>query len=417
MEISNLSVRVFQNRRTKSLLWGISLTILISTFPVANGQISVGTLTGATSNAIPVSVPFLTIAPDGRSSGMADIGAASMPDVNAQHWNAAKYPFIEKRGGIALTFSSWATNLIPDIYHLYFSGYHQINEKSAISTSFRYFSLATVTFGPAAGTSTGEFYSKEMAIDAGYSRKFTNRFSGGVVLRYIHSDLISGQTTASGEVTQPGRSVAGDLGLYYQDDIQVGARDAQWALGVNVSNVGTPVSYSPEAEGIPIPTNLRLGSRFSYNINENHHLSLHADLNKLLVPTPGLYKLDTATNDLILIRGHEVPGSVIGGMLQSFYDAPGVPRSDGTYSVALEELNEMTFGLGTEYWYKKQLAFRTGYFHEHPSKGNRKYFTFGAGARFRFLTFDLSYLLPVNGMNSPLFNTFRFSVLAELGRV
>ncbi|MCK4821109.1 PorV/PorQ family protein, partial [bacterium] len=230
----------------------------------------------------------------------------------------------------------------------------------------------------------------------------------------IHSDLTGGATTASGQETNPGKSVAGDLGLYYQDDIQLRGKDAQWAFGLNISNVGTPVSYSEDAEKTPIPTNLRLGGRLSYSINEHNTLTFHADLNKLLVPTPALYERDSTSDNLILIRGKETPESVLLGMFQSFYDAPGVLRADGTYSVATEEFHEISCTLGAEYWYRKQFAIRTGYFHERPSKGNRKYFTFGMGARYRFLTFDLSYLLPVQGKNSPLYNTFRFSLTAEL---
>jgi hypothetical protein len=308
------------------------------------------------------------------------------------------------------------TNLVPGIHHLYLAGYHKINDKNTVSGSLRYFSLGTVVFVPVGTIPAGDYHPKEFAIDAGYSRRFTDLFSGGVVLRYIHSDLTGGSISPGGDVTKPATSVAGDLGLYYQDDILVGVRNAQWALGLNISNVGPPISYTDDAEKTPIPTNLRLGGRFSYDFNSNHTPSLHADLNKLLVPSPGFYDQDTATGDLILIRGKEPPESVILGMLQSFYDAPGWRQSDGSYSIATEEFHEVTFGLGAEYSYRKLLALHTGYFHEHAAKGNRKYFTFGMGARYSFLTFDLSCLLPVNDRNSPLFNTFRFALTAEFGR-
>jgi len=192
--------------------------------------------------------------------------------------------------------------------------------------------------------------------------------------------------------------------------MQLGEKEAQWALGLNISNIGSPISYSQDAETTPIPTNLRLGGRFTYNINEQHSLSIHADLNKLLVPTPASYESDSATGELIPIRGQEAPESTIRGMLQSFYDAPGVLRENGSYSVFAEEFHEISFALGAEYWYRKLIALRCGYFHEHPAKGNRKYFTFGIGARYRTINFDLSYLLPVEGQNSPLYNTFRLSL-------
>jgi len=366
-------------------------------------------------NAIQTSVPFLRIAPDGRSSGMGDVGVASTPDVNSQHWNSGKYAFMEGKGGVALSYSPWLTNQIPNIKHLYFTGFYKINDKNTISSSLRYFSLGRIDFTRIGGTTTATFYPREFALDAGYSRKFTNRFSGGIVLRYIHSVTTTTQTT-SGQENITGTAIAGDLGLYYQDDIQLGVKDAQWALGLNISNIGTPVSYTEDAPKTPIPTNLRLGGRFSYHINENHMLAFHADINKLLVPTPPLYEEDSVTNELIVIRGKEAPGSVILGMFQSFYDAPGVQRSDGTYSVATEEMYEIMFGLGAEYWYKKLFAIRTGYFHEHETKGNREYFTLGIGARYRFLTCDISYLLPVQGQSSPLYNTFRIALTAEFGK-
>jgi hypothetical protein len=214
--------------------------------------------------------------------------------------------------------------------------------------------------------------------------------------------------------TQVGTSVAGDLGLYYQNQFQLKEKEAQWALGFNISNIGPSISYAETDEGTPLPTNLRLGGRFTYNFNDNNSLSLQADLNKLLVPTPAHYESDSTTNNLIIIRGKETPESVIRGMLQSFYDAPGVQQENGFYSVIAEEFHEISFALGAEYWYRKLVAFRTGYFHEHRSKGNRKYFTFGLGARYRFISFDLSYLLPAEGQNSPLYNTFQLSLALAL---
>jgi hypothetical protein len=392
-----------------SRAWVLMLTIMTSCLYVAYGQMPVIALNGTQMNAIQTSVPFLTIAPDGRASGMGDIGVASTPDVNSQHWNAAKYVFAEKRGEGAFTFTPWLTNVIPNINLYYLAGYYKLNEKSALSSSLRYLSLGTIDFSSVGGAYSSELNPYELAVDAGYSRKFTDCFSGGVVLRYIHSALTSGNTSP------PGRSVAGDMGFYYQSDIQPEGSLGQWALGLNISNIGSPVSYAEDAEKTPIPTKLQLGGRYSFSIGEDHRISLLAELNKLLVPTSGVYELDTLSNELILIRGKEDPSSVIRGMYQSFYDAPGVLRSNGSYSVLVEEIHEIVFVLGAEYWYKKQFAFRSGYHHEHASKGNREYFTFGAGVRYKFLSFDFSYLLPVDGKNSHLFNTFRFTLLAEFG--
>ncbi len=265
------------------------------------------------------------------------------------------------------------TNLIPDIEQLYFTGFYRINAKNTISSSLRYLSLGRIYFRSIGGTSTGDFHPREFALDAGYSRRFSNRLSGGVVLRYIHSILTAPPATGGGQTNTPGSSVAGDLGIYYQKDIQLGEKMAQWALGLNISNLGTPVSYAEDQPRILIPANLRLGGRFSYEFNSKHSLSFHADVNKLLVPTPGVYMEDSLSGDLVLVRGKEAPGSVILGMFQSLYDAPGVRRSDGSYSVAAEEIHELLFGLGAEYYFRKVFAVRTGYFHEHQTKGNRKY--------------------------------------------
>lgn len=396
-------------RGSSSSAFMLLFTLLLCAHVGVRGQISIGSLTGAQLNSIPTSVPFLTIAPDGRSSGMGDGGAATIPDVNSQHWNAGKYAFVEGKAGVGLSYIPWITNLIPDINHFYLSGFYKIDEKNVLSSSFRYFSLGTITFSP--GTLPGTQYNpQEFALDAGYSRRITNNFSAGVVLRYIHSDLSNGNTGPGGQVTNVGESVAGDLGLYYRKEIQLQEKEAQWALGLHISNIGTPISYMETDEGTPIPTNLRLGCRFSYNINERNSLSIHSDLNKLLVPTPPQYERDSVTDQPILLRGKEAPESVIRGMLQSFNDAPGDLKEDGSYSVIAEEFHEISFSLGAEYLYRKLLVFRTGYFHEHASKGNRNFFTFGLGTRYRFIGFDLSYLLPSGGRISPLYNTFQLSL-------
>lgn len=345
---------------SKSFALTLFFTMFLCAHTSVKGQISSSMLTGATLNGIQSSVPFLSIAPDGRSSGMGDGGAATIPDVNSQHWNAGKYAFVEGKAEISLNYIPWATNLIPNINHFYLSGYYKINGKNTLSSSFRYFSLGTILF--ASVGVPGTYHPREFALDAGYSRRFTDNFSGGIVLRYIHSDLIGGSTFASGQYFYAGTSVAGDLGLYYQKNIQTREKEAQWALGLNISNIGTPISYSEDDEATPIPTNLRLGGRFTYDFNEHNSLSIHSDLNKLLVPTPADYEEDSASGDLILIRGKASPESAIRGMLQSFYDAPGVLKEDGSYSVITEEFYEISFALGAESWYRKLFAFRTGYF-------------------------------------------------------
>ncbi len=376
-----------------------------------SGQIGSGELGGGDLNTIQTAVPFLTIAPDSRAGSMGDVGVASTPDVNSQHWNIGKYAFIESKGGFAISYTPWLRNLIPDINLAYLAGFYKLDDKQTISSSLRYFSLGNIVFTDITGTVTGQYNPNEFALDAGYSRLFTDNFSGGIAFRFIRSDLTSGQSTSDGQETKPGISVAADLGFYYEsDDINVGSSDGQWAAGAAITNMGTPISYTVDADKTPIPTNLRLGGRFTYEIDDYNSISVMVDLNKLLVPTPPVVDTDTATGDLYVVRGKEPPGSVIGGMFTSFADAPGVARGDGTYSVAREEFNEIAYSVGTEYWYREQFAIRAGYFNEHSTKGNRKYFTVGVGLKLNVFALDFSYLVPTNGQNSPLANTLRFTL-------
>ncbi len=374
------------------------------------GQITSGELGGGELNTIQTSLPFLTIAPDSRSGSMGDVGVASTPDVNSMHWNIGKFAFIESKGGFAISYTPWLRNLIPDINLAYLTGFYKVDDQQVVTGSLRYFSLGNIVFTDMTGTVTGQYNPNEFAVDAGYSRLFTDNFSGGIAFRYIRSDLTSGQNTADGQETKPGTSFAADLGFYYQNDIDVGTSDGQWAAGVSITNMGTPVSYTVDAEKTPIPTNLRIGGRFTYNIDEYNTVSFHADLNKLLVPSPAVYETDTATNDEVVIRGKETPGSTVLGMFQSFSDAPGVLKSDGTYSPFREEMHEIAYSTGVEYWYRNQFAMRAGYFYEHSTKGNRKYFTVGVGLKLNVFSLDFSYLVPTNGQNSPLANTLRFTL-------
>jgi hypothetical protein len=394
------------------------ITLICSGFMLVSihtsAQISTGELGGANIepelNAIQTAVPFLTIAPDSRSGAMGDVGAASAPDVNSQHWNIGKYAFLDSRGGFAISYTPWLRNLIPDINLAYLSGYFRVDEQQVISTSLRYFSLGNITFTNIDGSFAGQYNPNEFAIDAGYSRLFTDNFSGGIAFRFIRSDLTSGQQTSDGQETKAGISFAADLGFYYQNQVNVGSGDGEWAAGISLTNMGTPISYSVDSDKTPIPTNLRLGGRFLYNIDEYNSISFNMDLNKLLVPTPAVMVVDSTSGDLVVERGKELPGSTVVGMIQSFYDAPGEPRSDGTYSVLAEEVHEIAYSVGLEYWYRNQFAIRTGYFHENATKGNRKYFTVGVGLKLNVFALDFAYLVPTNGQNSPLANTLRFTL-------
>lgn len=369
-------------------------------------------LNGAELNAIQTAVPFLTIAPDSRSGGMGDGGVATSPDVNSQHWNIGKYAFLDSKGGFAISYTPWLRNLIPDINLAYLSGFFRVDEQQVISTSLRYFSLGSITFTNIDGSFAGQYNPNEFAVDAGYSRLFTENFSGGIAFRFIRSDLTSGQQTSDGQDTKAGISFAADLGFYYQNQVNVGSSDGEWAAGISLTNMGTPISYSVDSDKTPIPTNLRLGGRFTYNIDEYNSIAANLDINKLLVPSPPVFNdsIYQETGELVVLRGKETPGSAVMGMVQSFYDAPGVLKSDGGYSVVQEEFNEISYSIGVEYWYRQQFAIRSGYFHEHSSKGNRKYFTVGIGLKLNVFALDFAYLVPTNGQNSPLANTLRFTL-------
>jgi len=389
------------------------ITLITSVFVLVSinisGQISSGQLGGAELNAIQTAVPFLTIAPDSRSGGMGDGGVATSPDVNSQHWNLGKYAFLDSKGGFAISYTPWLRNLIPDINLAYLSGFFRIDDQQVISTSLRYFSLGNITFTNVDGSFAGQYNPNEFAVDAGYSGLFTENFSGGIAFRFIRSDLTSGQQTSDGQDTKAGISFAADLGFYYQNEVNVGSSDGEWAAGIALTNMGTPISYSVDSDKVPIPTNLRLGGRFTYNIDEYNSIAANLDINKLLVPSPPVMGEDT-TGEQVVIRGKDKPGSAVMGMVQSFYDAPGVLKSDGSYSVVQEEFNEISYSFGVEYWYRNQFAIRSGYFFEHASKGNRKYFTVGVGLKLNVFALDFAYLVPTNGQNSPLANTLRFTL-------
>ncbi len=395
--------------KTRLITLITSIFVLVSINISGQNQIETGELGGAELNAIQTAVPFLTIAPDSRSGGMGDGGVATSPDVNSQHWNIGKYAFLDSKGGFAISYTPWLRNLIPDINLAYLSGFFRIDDQQVISTSLRYFSLGNITFTNIDGSFAGQYNPNEFAVDAGYSRLFTENFSGGIAFRFIRSDLTSGQQTSDGQDTKAGISFAADLGFYYQNEVNVGSSDGEWAAGIALTNMGTPISYSVDSDKVPIPTNLRLGGRFTYNIDDYNSIAANLDINKLLVPSPP-YMDEDSTGELVVVRGKDKPGSAVMGMVQSFYDAPGVLKSDGSYSVVQEEFNEISYSFGVEYWYRNQFAIRSGYFYEHASKGNRKYFTVGVGLKLNVFALDFSYLVPTNGQNSPLANTLRFTL-------
>ncbi|MCB8994639.1 MAG: type IX secretion system outer membrane channel protein PorV [Bacteroidales bacterium] len=400
----------------KKLKFGIAcLGLLLITGLPGISQITTGDLTGEV-NTINSAVPFLTIVPDSRGGAMGDVGAATSPDISSQQYNIAKYAFIDGDGGIALSYTPWLRALINDINLAYLVGYKRLDNDQVISASFRYFSLGNITFTDIVGTTIKEYNPNEFALDAGYSRIFGNNISGGIAFRFIRSDLTGG-VNAGDAGTKAGISVAADLSTYYKKKVDLGANKGLMGIGANISNIGTKISYTENQEKSFIPINLRVGGSLKIDIDDYNTFTVAADINKLLVPsTPVWYKdsLDAQGNKVVQY-GKNPYVSVPQGMLQSFYDAPGVVRADGSRSVLLEELHELTYGIGGEYWYREQFAIRGGYFYEHQTKGNRKFFTLGIGLKLNVFEIDFSYLVPTNQTN-PLANTLRFTLAFDFDK-
>lgn len=354
--------------------------------PQAKAQSTTG------ANTITSGVPFLTIAPDSRAGAMGDVGAATSPDVNSQHWNAAKYAFTESEMGIALSYTPWLRNLVSDINLAYLVGYKKLDDRQTISSSLRYFTLGDIQFMDKNGYATGNQSPNEFAIDMGYTRLLSEKFSGAVALRYIRSDLTGGQTVNDVE-THAGNSFAADVSFYYQNQFRMNRKNSTIAAGINISNIGSKISYTDGETKDFIPTNLKLGVSYKTEMDRYNTITFAFDVNKLLIPTPD-------TTDVDIFAGSGSSKSPIAGIFSSFADAPGGMK---------EELRELTFSVGSEYWYNKQFAIRAGYFYEDPTKGNRKYFTAGAGLKMNVFALDFSYLLPV-AQNNPLANTLRFTL-------
>ena len=356
-------------------------------------------------NTITTAVPFLLISPDSRAGGMGDVGVATSPDANSLHWNPAKFAFVEDEVGFAVSYVPWLRALVPDINLSYLAGYKKLNKNEAIAMELRYFTLGDITFTDVIGNNLGQYKPSEFAIGSAYSRKLSDQFSLAISGRYIYSNLTGGQS-AGGITTNAGQSIAADVAGYYRKDIRIAKKDMQLALGANVSNIGNKVRYTETSTRDFIPINLRLGTALNADLDEYNKISFAFDINKLLVPTPPIY------NDSIdgqIDFGQDPNVSVVSGIFQSFGDAPG------GFS---EEMREINYSIGTEYWYDDQFAVRAGYFNEHNTKGGRKFFTFGSGVKYNVFALDFSYLInasrAING-NNPLANTMRFTLIFDFG--
>lgn len=355
-------------------------------------------------NPVTTAVPFLTISPDARAGGMGDVGVATTPDANAMHWNIGKLAFLdEKYNGLSLSYTPWLSRLVPDINLAYMSYAFKLNERQAVGMSLRYFSLGDINFTNEDGVAQGTFSPNEFAIDGGYSLKLGEQFSLGVALRYIYSNLTQGQVVA-GLQTKAGQSFASDVGFYYKGrefNLERGTK-ADWSAGLAVTNVGGKIAYTESGQADFIPANLRLGGTFSFLFDQYNKITLIGEASKLLVPTPPVR--DTDGN---IIAGKDDDVGFFSGIFQSFNDAPGGFN---------EEIKEVIWQAGAEYWYDDKFAFRGGYHHEHQNKGNRKYFTVGVGLKYNVFGLDFAYLIPANAtVRSPLENTLRFTLFFDFG--
>lgn len=354
---------------------------------------------GKRSNTIQTAAPFLLITPDARSGAMGDVGVAISPDANSLHWNPAKMVFLDKPTGLSASYTPWLRNLVPDVDLGYLTIYHRLDKRNTIGGALRYFSYGSIQLTDNSQNDIGVYSPNEFSIEGTYSRKFGNDFSLGTAIRYIRSSLSNGQF--NGQDIQPATALAADASAYYKTGTVLLGRDAELAFGLNVSNIGTKMSYTANGSKSFLPTNMKLGGASTFMLDELSTLTFALDLNKLLVPTSPIRDASGQ-----IISGKDPDRSVPSAIFGSFSDAP-----DG-FS---EELSEISYSAGAEYWYNKQFAIRSGYFYETPTKGDRRYFTVGAGLKYNVFNLDLAYIL-ANQQTSPLAQTLRFSLVFNFER-
>jgi len=358
-------------------------------------------------NVVTTAVPFLLIGPDANQGGMGDAGAASTPDPNSTHWNPAKLANIEQQMGFSISYTPWLRQLVPDINLAYLSWFYKLKDHQTIGGSLRYFSLGNIEFTDQNGVTTGNFNPNEYALDFTYARELSDNVSIAMSARYIYSDL-TGAIAVGGAYTHPGRSLGVDLSTYYHTkEILIAGKKSVVAAGACISNIGPKISYSNSGNSDFLPTNLRIGPSLTMNLDKYNKLTFILDFDKLLVPTPPIYRANASGGDslnkegqLIILAGKDPNVNPAAGMFQSFTDAPGGFE---------EELHEIDMCGGMEYWYDNQFAVRGGFFYESITKGGRQYITAGAGFKLNVIRIDAAYLIPLTQQN-PLQNTLRISI-------
>ncbi|RZS98313.1 type IX secretion system outer membrane channel protein PorV [Cecembia calidifontis] len=386
----------------------LSIQALAQNSPIITGQ-------DPNRRVITTAVPFLNFAPDSRSSAMGDVGVATSPDAFSAHWNAGKLSFVENDMAFSLSYSPWLGRLVNDMFVSYLTGYKRIDDVSAWGIDLRYFNMGDIQLTDGRGNELGEFTPRDIAIGGTYSRKLSDNLGLGISARFIHSNLSGNISSVGGNESRPGISVGTDVGLYYTKEVFPGNKSGVFSWGATITNIGPKITYNSAEDLDFIPTNLRLGTAYTINFNDMNSMTFALDFNKLMVPSPPIWRRNEdgslatdANGNLIIESGRNPNRPLLSGMFGSFADAPGGFR---------EEMQEVMISYGMEYKYNDMFALRTGYFFENPTKGGRRYFTMGVGFLYKEkFAFDFSYLVP-QVQNHPLAETLRVSLTYNIPRL
>ena len=380
-------------------------------------------------NTITTALPFMSITPDSRAGGKGDAGTALSANSNSVYWNTSALSFSKMKSEVSLSYVPWLRQLTNDIHLSNLAGYIQLNKIHTIGGSLRFFSLGEITFTDASGNVIRDDKPSEFELTGAYAFRLADKLSIGLNGKFAYSNLTGG-LTVGGVNTKPGVVGAADLSFtYYNDDAKIGKLDGVYTFATTFNNIGNKVAYSELSQRDFIPMNMKIGNSFKAEFDRYNHVTFAVDLQKLLVPTPAIYELVNGNNEMLAGRTSDV--GVISGMIQSFYDAPGVlakdedgnyiQNADGTYEIVKgtrlkEELAEINIAAGVEWWYNDVFAVRTGIFYENKNKGNRQFLNFGASLKYNMFAFDFSYLASISGRQSPLANTLRFTIRLYLGQ-
>lgn len=398
--------------KKKLLLSSVIVICALILSPKANAQCILGpdnkpvSITGGDCiKTIVTAVPFLRIVSDARSGAMGDVGIAISPDANAIQYNASKLVFSEEEGGLSASYSPWLQALgLNDVYLAYLTGYKKLDENQALTAGLRYFSLGNIQYTDVNGENLNEGRPNEFEVAVGYSRRLAENFSAGITGKFIYSNLAAGQQLEGGEVIEAGLAGAADISFTYHNEVDLGSTDSDLTLGLAISNIGSKITYTKSLDRDFLPANLGLGAAWTLHLDDYNSLTFATDINKLLVPAPcigGAEACDLDNNDKTDYKEQ----SSIAAAFQSFGDG---------YNFQ-EELNELMYSFGVEYWYDQQFAVRAGYFSEHATKGGRKFLTVGVGLKYNIFGLNFSYLVPTTNQRNPLDNTLRFSLLFDFG--